>query len=229
MPLLIDMRIRMGIFALWLSKKLSPRTAFAAGLLVPAMVYVIAVSVVAPSDAEIVADIRVAQEREIARGEQGIYHMKRVIREGADKTQYVRAVLGEGVSAPERIDEIETFQHDENALALIRSNATDYTFEAFLARSHDGTLSLHHYGEAAGDVPEGREVYDTAHDLATLYADYTSLEARRVPVLAPEAELVTLDREEGTARFRTTLAPGLTLISVVSLETKLVTEEIIYV
>ncbi|MDB9944426.1 ParB N-terminal domain-containing protein [bacterium] len=126
-----------------------------------------------------------------------------------------------------RVDVVETWQHNDTALALIESNGTEYSFEAYLSREHDGALGLHHYGSDYHSLKEGRGQYDAAHDLASLYTGYTSLERPGVPVLPENAELVEVN--DRVARFVYRPAAGLEVEAVIDLETKLMTEEIIYV
>jgi hypothetical protein len=169
-----------------------------------------------------------AQDAEITKSETGIYHVKRIISEGNDKSDFV--ALSAGGTAPEvvtRVDAVETWQHNDTALALIESNGTERSFEAYLSREHDGVLGLHHFGPADQKPEEEREVYDAAHDLASLYTDFTSLNRPGVPVLPKGATLLELT--DDTARFVYTPAEGLEIEAIVELETKLVVEEIIYV
>jgi hypothetical protein len=233
MPLGLDIKIRFRLFRVYLGSRRSMLSAFGVGLLVPMMaayLFVINQSPIPiPLDTSaIVQSVHEAQDAEIAKSETGIYHVKRIISEGRDKSDFV--ALSAGQTAPEvvtRVDAVETWQHNDTALALIESNGTARSFEVYLAREHDGVLGLHHYGPINQQPEEEREVYDLAHDLASLYTDFTSLNRPGVPVLPKGATLLELT--DDVARFIYTPAEGLEIEAVVELETKLVVEVIIYV
>ena len=229
MPLSTDMKIRVRLWRAWVSdhKALS-----VGALLVPAMAAWMFLVVPANqvSIETLVAEIRAAQIAEQERAEDSIYHVVREITEGQDKSQYVAAVLGVETKAAARTDRIETYQHSDTALALIESNGTNQPFEAFLSREHeDGALSLHHFGPAIAEVGEDREVYDEAHDLASLYTAYTSLERPDIPLLSEKATFVGVDTETNQAHFKTVLNDAITVDSFVDLDTKLIVKDVIYV
>jgi len=233
MPVGLDIKIRLRIFRAYFVGRRALLSAFSAGLLVPILATYM--FVVKPVDAPplvdtgaIVASVYEAQAAEITKSETGIYHVKRIIKEGSDKPAFVTRVAGEGIPAvTERVDEIETWQHNDTALALIESNGTAYGFEAFLSLEHDGELQLHHYGGDAHIVDQTRKAYDAAHDLATLYTEYKSLERPGVPVLPKGAQLQEVTSEKAFFVYRP--VEGLEIEAVIDLKTKLVVEEIIYV
>lgn len=235
MPIRTDLRIRWRLLCAWVSDHAALSIA---AFMVPALA--VWLFMIAPSSTQLpdttidvvslVTDIRSAQAAELARAENSIYHVTRKISEGGDKPEFVRAVLGSSEAVEPRVDMIETYQHNETALALIESNGTKRPFEAFLSRTHaDGALSLHHYGPQRRLVDKDRTAYDEAHDLATLYSDYTSLQRPAIPVLSVEAEFVDINPATNQARFRLAASESLTIETFVDLETKQVVEEVIYV
>ena len=231
MPSSTDLKIRVRLFHAWLSDH---KLIGAGVLMVPAfalwMFMVLPQSPTPIDTVALVATIEAAQAEELQKAEGAIYHVVREITEGSDKPAFVRSVLGNEVDAPKRVDRVETYQHSDTALALIESNGTKQPFEAFLSREHeDGNLALHHYGPAVGKISDTRASYDEAHDLASLYTAYTSLERPSIPVLAPEAEFVDVTEGEAVARFSTTLSDTITVESFVDIETNLIAYEVIYV
>lgn len=234
---MLDVKIRVRLLRVWLGKSKQRSMLFSGMIFVPAMAVLLLMVVGAPVNAPssidttaLVAEIRTAQAAELAKAEDSIYHMKRVITEGQDKAAFV--AVQDPTSDPfveARVDEVETWQHSDTALALIESNGTERSFESFLSREHDGELSLHHYGPKDQSVETERVAYDTAHDLASLYTDYASLERPTIPVLPENATLTTVDESAGEVHFRTPIADGLAVAYVVDMETKLVVEEVIYV
>ena len=231
MPVMTDLRIRTRLLRAWAADHLLVSIG---AFLVPAVaawLFVVAPQQPGSINTEVlVAEIKAAQAAELLAAEGGIYHVTREITEGSDKQAFVAEVIGVTETVEPRTDVVETYQHSDTALALIESNGTERPFEAYLSREHtDGELALHHYGPTRRLVDQDREPYDAAHDLASLYTAYTSLERPSIPVLAPEAEFVALDPDTGQAQFRTVLSEDITVDSFVDLETKLVTEDIIYV
>lgn len=179
-----------------------------------------------------VAEVQAAQARELSAAKNDIYHIVRVIEEGGDKADFVRSVMGSDVIAAPRTDIVETWQHNETALAIIQSNMTERSYEVYLSVDADQTndLELYHYGSKDPKTPEpGRALYDEAHDLASLYADYQSLEAPTVPVVPLGARLVKLSRRTGVAEFVHQPSSEIEVHYLVDIDSKLVTEEIIYV
>lgn len=233
MPLRLDIQIRIRLLFAYLGKHRHVWSAFGAGLLVPVMAtYLFFVSPGEVSDTidqdAVVQAIYTAQAAEIEKSETGIYHIKRVISEGSDKPAFVAATLGTPAPAvPRRVDEVETWQHNETALAMIESNGSERSFEAYLTREHNGSLGLHHFGPKDQDVDTDRLPYDQAHDLASLYSSYTSLETPPMPVLPAEADVIAVT--ESDIQFSYRPAAGLMVVAVVDLNSKLITEEIIYV
>lgn len=177
------------------------------------------------------SEVYAAQAAEQQKASEGIYHVVREIHEGSQKPAYVALQTGTTVATPARVDRIETYQHNETALALVESSSATRPFEVFLSRVHDETtLALHHYGPVVNpEVPPARQTYDEVHDLASLYSTYTSLETPIVPVLSNDAVFVSLDEAANAARFTTQLDESLRLVSIVDLDTKLVTEEYILI
>ena len=232
MPIGLDIKIRLRIFRAYLSSRRPTLSAFGAGLLVPVIAtYVFIINpnqTQSPIDTEaVVSAIYDAQASEIAKAETGIYHIKRTIKEGGDKPSFVAlASDGSTPEVTERVDEVETWQHNDTALALIESNGTDRSFEAYLSREHNGELGLHHYGPVDQERENDRVAYDDAHDLASLYTNFTSLDRPAVPVLPDNAELMEIT--EDTASFAYVPAEGLEIVAIVDLSTNLVVEEIIY-
>lgn len=233
MPIGLDIKIRLRIFREFFNGRRNVLSAFGAGLLVPVIASYLFVfnSTEAPPPIDtqaIVSAVYEAQAAEIAKSETGIYHIKRIIKEGHDKSAFVALYLGERApKVTERVDEVETWQHNDTALALIESNGTERSFEAYLSRERDGELGLYHYGPKDQTLKEDRKAYDEAHDLATLYTEYTSLKRPGVPVLPEGALLKKVDAK--IALFVYKPAEVLEVEAVVDMETKLVTQEIIYV
>jgi len=229
MPRGTDIRIRLRL--LWERCRLP--TAFSVGLVVPVMaawVLMLTAPVTEFNATQFVAEVAAAQIAEEARAEAGIYHVVREIEEGADKPAYVANKLGVTDSAPKRVDVVETFQHNETALARITSNETGRPLEVFLSRVHeDGGLSLHHYGPKTNEVAPVRSSYDAAHDVASLYDTYTSLERPSLPLVPEEANFVRLADANNQAIFSTELSESIRIDSYVDRDTKLVVEEVIYV
>jgi hypothetical protein len=236
-PFLITMPPRLNLlirFRLWreaVRRRVGSPLRFALAVGAPALAAIVLfVSIPGPTDTTaLAAEIYEAQEAERARSETGIYHVKRIISEGKDKPAFVAYLTGASATAPVRSDEVETFQHGRNALALIRSNGTERPFEVFLARADAGRESLHHFGPKRAERLENRRVFDRAHDLASLYESYRSLGDRPLPLLSQKAELVTVDRRAGVVQFETAIGERLVLVSTVSLDTKQVVAETIYV
>ncbi len=233
MPWQTNLRIRRRLLLAWVFDH--PAFAATAFLMPMAAVWVfffVGTPTTTPTydQATIVAEIRAAQTAELARAQTGIYHLKREIVEGGDKPAFVAAVLGTPAIAAQRVDVVDTYQHDDTALALIESNGTDRPFEAYLTRVHDtNELTLHHYGPAVAKKESARAAYDEAHDLRSLYTEYTTITKRSIPILDERAELLTIDEVAGVAHFRTVIDDTISIVSVVDLDTKLVTEDIIYV
>jgi len=236
MPFWLDIKIRVRlVFACVV--RMQKRFAFLGGLLlVPAIASLVlliqtdSASIPTAGDtARLVATIRAAQIDEIEKAAGGIYHMKRIIEEGVHKADFVTHTTGEKIITQPRRDIVETWQHNDTALALIESNQTERSFEVFLSLEHDGVLALHHYGPKDEERTSQRVVYDAAHDLSSLYASYSSLERPVVPVLPVSAELVAIDQENNEARFSYSPTEGLEIIAIIDLVTKLMTEELVYV
>jgi hypothetical protein len=230
MPLGTDIRIRLRL----LRAQVVAHPARSLGVvLVPALTaWVFLVGGVTEStfnEEVFVVEVRAAQEAELQQAAGGIYHVVREISEGSEKPAYVTEVMGETKAVSARVDRVETFQHSDTALALVESNGTERPFEAYLSYEHGESLALHHYGPKETEVPAERITYDAAHDLATLYADYTSLESPAVPVLPEDANFVSVNEAAGYARFETKVNEDVTVASHVDLTSKLVVEEIIYV
>jgi len=235
MPLGLDIKIRLRIFRAYLASKRSVLGAFGVGLMVPVIAtYMLVINTddapTVVNTQAIVAAVQSAQKEEIKKSETGIYHVKRVISEGNDKPDFVAFATKQNIpTVPVRVDTVETWQHNETALALVESNGTNYGFEAFLSVEHDGGLQLHHYGEDKHEIDGTREAYDKAHDLASLYTSYKSLERPDVPVL-PEAATFKNTNESATlAYFTHSPAAGLEIEYAVDLNSNLVVEEVIYV
>jgi hypothetical protein len=236
MPKRLDWKIRWRIFRAGVRQQYKVLGSFGIGLALPvaAMWMFLLVTPLSPTPSSVeplalVAEIRLAQQQEEAVASEGIYHVKRIITEGIDKPDFVALQEGEVVSAPQRVDVVETWQHSDTALALINSNATKKPFEAFLSREHDGKLALHHFGSGEGVVPSEREAYDQAHDLASLYTDFRSLNRPAIPVLSASATLARIDTTTNRAWFTERVNDTIIIESAVDLNTKLVVEEIIYV
>lgn len=229
MPLGIDMRIRGRLLRAWGQ---SHTKVMLMATMVPAFAALLLV--VAPPEEQsgfdaaiFIAEVYAAQEAEQKRAETGIYHVVREIHEGGQKPSYVAAKEGYSVTAQARTDRVETFQHSETALTLVESNAREQAVEVFLSREHEeGTLALHHFSSSSKDALDpARLQYDNAHDLASLYSEYTSLASPVLPLLSSEALFVAIEESSGTAIFATDLGETLRLESVVDIETKLVVEE----
>jgi hypothetical protein len=232
MPLRLDIRIRFCLLRAWWSRRSSKALWGGAFLAVPALavlLFIIIPQGPVASERALVRAVQEAQQAELARSSEGIYHVTRVIREGKDKPSFVAQQAGGEVTAPPRVDIVTTWQHNDTALALIESNGTEQQLEVFLSRENDGLLELHHYAEGAQAVASERAVYDRAHDLASLYAEYTSLERPVIPVLPDEAILLEVLPDTGRALFVTQLTEEIVIESAVDLTTYLVVEETIYV
>lgn len=234
MPLRLDIQIRTKVFFLWLRKQQQFVSFFGGLLAIPAIALLLFIfQPTTPADQidtdALVASIREAQELESKRSAEGIYHVRRVITEGAGKPDYVTYSVGKEISTKPRTDIVETWQHNDTALALIESNGTERSFEAFLSLEHNGTLALHHYGPKDKQLETGRPAYDAAHDLASLYTAYSSLERPEVPTLPAEATFLKLDASNQVASFLFAPADGLEIEYQVDVASGLVTEEIIYV
>lgn len=232
MPLRLDMKIRFRLLRAWWRRRSSK--ALWGGMLFAVPALAILLFIMVPqnslvSEQSLVRAIKSAEQAELAKGSDSIYHITRVITEGKDKPSFVAKELGREVSAPQRVDVVSAWQHNDTALALIESNGTEQSLEVFLSREHEGSLSLHHYAEGAQMVVPERVAYDAAHDLASLYTAYTTLERPTIPVLQDGAILLEVSQDRKSARFVTELGEGLALESVIDLSTYLVVEEIIYV
>lgn len=231
MPLGTDIKIQLRLVREWLKQ----HRAIGLGVfLVPALtvwLLVFNTDQGTLDGAALVAEVRAVQLAEAAQAEENIYHVVKEITEGADKANYVAEVLNvPQTKTTQRTDRIETYQHSDTALALIESNGTERSFEAFLSRVHDdGNLSLHHYGPKTTEVEAARASFDQAHDLASLYTEFTSLDRPTIPVLAETAELIAIDENTNQAQFRTVLSDTITIVSFVDLSTKQTVEDIIYV
>lgn len=144
-------------------------------------------------DAERIAlNVQAAQALELQKTETGIYHLTRVIKEGYDKPAYVALTEGAVLAAPQRIDVVESWQHNDISLALIESTAHDYAFQAYLAVPHEGEIGVHFYGDPRDEaLPNTRVVFDQAHDLATLYSGYQTDERPSIPLIPENAELIS--------------------------------------
>lgn len=236
MPLRLDIKIRVRLFFAWLTS-IQKRVAFVGGLLlVPAIASLLLIvqteRVSAPTTSDVgslVAVIREAQIDETEKGASGIYHVIRTIEEGAHKSDFVAYTTGENIITQPRRDVVETWQHNDTALALIESNQSERSSEVFLSLEHNGVLALHHYGPKDEVRTSQRIAYDAAHDLSSLYTEYSSLERPVVPVLPLSAKLVAIDQQKSEARFSYSPQAGLEIIAVIDLGTKLMTEEVIYV
>jgi hypothetical protein len=232
MPLKLDIKIKQLLLAAWWHKQSNKLLISSAVLVVPALailLYVVLPTQPTANEETIVQAVRAAQQAELARSSEGIYHMTRVITEGADKPAFVTEQTGREVVAPMRVDVLQTWQHNDTALAIVESNTTAQPIEVYLSREHNGTLALHHYAEGQQVVPENRDIYDQAHDLASLYTAYMSLERPSIPVLAEGAQIISVSEDGTSARFETVVAEGLRIESLVDLSTNHITEEVIYV
>jgi hypothetical protein len=234
MPLWLDIKIRMRLLLAVLSKY-KKSTVFVGGLFAAPALAALLLFVQTDSNLNnndtlaLVTSIREAQAAEIERSAEGIYHVKRVIEEGSGKSGYVAKILGEELSTEARTDIIETWQHNDTALALINSNETESSFEAFLSIEHDGKLAMHHFGLKDQDVTSERLAYDEVHNLSSLYTEYKSLETPKVAVLPEGADFVELDTKNKVALFTYSPSEGLQVEYEVDLDSKLVVAEIIYV
>ena len=233
MPLGMHLRILMRLTHAWCAAHLSQ---IAMVLLAPALAVffflVVPLSQAPAFDATLfVSEVYAAQAAEQQKASEGIYHVVREIYEGSEKPAYVALQTGSDVVTPVRVDRIETYQHNETALAVVESNSAVRPFEVFLSRIHDeATLALHHYGPVVHpEIPPERQTYDEVHNLASLYSSYTSLDTPTVPVLSSDAVFVSIDETTNTARFTTQLDESLRLESVIDLDTKLVVEEYILI
>lgn len=234
MPRGLDRKIRLRLLGEWfvLRKKIIGTSLVSLAVPAVALYVLIATPEQTPpifDNAEIAMLVREAQAAELRKSETGIYHVRRIIREGEGKPEFVRAVFGETVPAEPRVDVVETWQHNDTALAIVESNGTERPFEAYLSREHDGVLGLYHYGPEASSVSSVRNLYDKAHDLASLYDSYRSLDRPDVPILPDAAELVAVERSQNVALFRYAAAENIDVVAYVNLTTYMVDEEIIYV
>ena len=234
MPLRLDLQIRLRLLRARFQKRQKP-IAFLGGLLLAPAVAML-LFFIQPSSEPTLLDtnglitaIRTAQVSEIEKSATSIYHVKRIIVEGADKPEFVALTTGENVPAESRTDVVETWQHNDTALALVESNQTARSFEAFLSIEHNGVLALHHYGPENRDLTSGRKLYDQAHDLSSLYQAYSSLSRPDVPTLPETATFTAVDTQTNTARFTHRPEPGIEVQYDVDIESKLVVTEIIYV
>lgn len=233
-PWSLDLKIRYRVAVKSLTKRWQSLLPFGALLVVPAMAaflfFINAEQPTEPDTAELVAAIREAQASELAKSTEGIYHTKRMVVEGSDKDTFVAVSLTEVEQPlPPRVDVVETWQHNDTALALIESDSTERPFEVFLSREHNGILGLHHYGPKERALSITRQQYDDVHDIATLYGSYRSLERPAVPILPEQASFARIDELQQVALFEDRTKEGLVVTYVVDLSTKLVEEEIIYV
>ncbi len=232
MPFMVDIRIRMRLARVWLANH---RSLLVGLFVVPVVcaVYLLLFTPTINTEFDSIAftqAVQAAQIEELNKAQQGIYHVVREIHEGADKPAYVANIMGESTTTLARVDVVETYQHNDTALTLIESNTSARSFEAFLSRTHDdGGISLHHYGPVDGVSQAGRAVYDTAHDLRTLYDSYTSIESPHVPVLADNAVFSAYNADTNTAKFITDISETISITSIVDVTTNQVIEDIIYV
>jgi len=224
----------MRVFTLWLKEhKKGMVTGFSA-LLVPAIA--VFMFVVLPQEEAgvpidvMVAEARVAQAEEVQNGANSIYHTKVQITEGSDKPEFVKVAMNSEVTnVTPRTDVIETWHHSDTALALIESNGTERTFEAFLSREHEDGLALHHYGPKNAVRSEARAVYDSAHDLASLYTSFTSLDRPEISVMPHDAEFIAYNEDKDVLTFMKRTDEGLEIEYDLSGEDYQVFEERIYV
>ncbi len=232
-----DRRIRLRLRLIAISRWIQDRKrVFVLGIgapLVAATVLVLAVfspnySGIAPrADIERIAfNVREAQAREIEKTETGIYHLKRVIREGYDKPAFVALTKGDVLPAPLRVDTIESWQHNDISLALVTSTAHEHAFRAYLAVPHNGEIGVHFFGEERNDtLPESRHAFDAAHDLGTLYTAFRTDERPSIPLIPDDAELVSIS----PLIFAFSPADSLLVHAQIDPETYLITQETIFV
>ncbi len=234
MPQMTDMRIRVRLL-IEVMRRYPLRSA---GLMfVPAFMVILLVvqtgeQLTAPqlSRDMLVAEVYAAQAVEAERAAANIYHLVREIKEGKDKPQYVAAVMGMATVTTARVDVVETYQHNDTALARITSNNAGRSFEVFLARQHDDEgRTLHHFGVDAITLSPARKLYDEAHNLASLYREFTTLGTPALPTLSSEATFVRLDEVTNQAVFSTRLSDTIVVESYIDLETYLIVEDVLYV
>jgi len=235
MPLILRIKIRRHILHAWIRSHKKACASLLTATLIP--IAVVFMFFVIPQEGSeigidaLVAEARAAQHEEVARGSKAIYHTKQRITEGSDKAAFVASVLNgetEGVEA--RTDIIETWHHNETALALIESNGTDKSFEAYLSLEHDGEVQLHHYGLKDTLQPKSRQLYDQAHDLASLYTEFTSPERPDIPVMPDTAEYLAYNENAGVITFiRKLPSEGLEVEYDLNTENFQIDEERIYV
>ncbi len=234
MPRMTDMRIRVRLL-IEVMRRYPLRSA---GLMfVPAFMVILLVvqtgeQLTAPqlSRDMLVAEVYAAQAVEAERAAANIYHLVREIKEGKDKPQYVAAVMGMATVTTARVDVVETYQHNDTALARITSNNAGRSFEVFLARQHDDEgRALHHYGTEVVTLSPERKIYDDAHNLASLYREFTTLGIPTLPTLSSEATFVRLNEATNQAVFSTRLSDTIVVESYIDLKTYLIVEDVIYV
>ncbi|NBD73882.1 hypothetical protein GVX82_02470 [Patescibacteria group bacterium] len=175
-------------------------------------------------------EVHEANRAEEARAREAIYHVKRVIREGADKPAFVRAVLGAEAPALPRVDTLETWQHSENAKVELTSTGLARPYQIFLSRAEERErgVSLYHWGPATAPKRPERAPYDEAHDLSALYPGFISTSTPTLPILPEDAELLEPGSSGSSARF-VTRTETLEVIYEVDPRTLLPVRERIYV
>jgi hypothetical protein len=232
-PFILDTKIRWRLLVSWWKKSIPKQTVpFGLGVVLPIVaIFLINIFSPTPDNFNIqtfILAVEAAEAEEITKAETGIYYTERIISEGIDKDAFVATTEG-SIGATKRIDHIKTYQHNETAIIYINSNETKFEEEVFLKRYHGDDLQLHHHGAKLRPVTPERAVFDNVHDLASLYSTYTSLEHPSIPLLPAEAEFVSVDKSNDVAVFETKIDDTITLRSQVSLDTKLVVTEHIFV
>lgn len=161
-----------------------------------------------------------AQQVELAEARTGIYHVRRVIAEGRDKYDFVLTQYPDAVLAPLRVDVVETWQHDKNARAQVRSTAHQYPEHEYLNRElDDGSVAVYLSLGREDIYPSEREPFDAAHDLGSLYADFATATAPSVPIVPGTAKLVSasppvmVDYPEAGIEVRYQLDPETLLVA----------------
>ncbi len=230
-PTSTDIKIRFRILMFVVKKYRTNRNMFFLGVLSPLIsvwLFVFLTSINLQPDIDILAQIRMAEASELAKAEEGIYHLRWYVTEGVDKPRLVANNFGREINTIPRTDVLETWQHGDNVLAFINSNALVREFDVYLSIAQDDDVSLHHYGGNDREVDSNRYYYDEVHDLSSIYTAYTSLERPGIPKLPKQAEMVKVDETNRQTIFSFKPNDKVIIESVVDMETMLVKEEIIY-
>jgi hypothetical protein len=202
MPLSTDLKIRCRIFGEWLRRH---KVGFSAMVAVPVVaafvLFVMTPVTIGPNTAGLVAEVRAAQKVTETQAREQVYYVLREVREGSGKAAYVEAVTGERMETPQRVDRVESYQHNETAITRINSNTSARPFEVYLSRQHDAGLAMHHYGPIESTVSAERAEYDAVHDLTSLYEAYVTLATPTVPVLPEAAQFIEFDAQHNTLTF----------------------------